>query len=122
MPITYGKVVSKRLKSTGKTSQKMKNLEILENDVTYADTTYCEICSETVDEEDKITCVQPGCTLISHLICLAELFRKDDMILPVEGSCPVCHVNVLWGDLIRKKIGCAMHFNEEDDESYSSDD
>ncbi|XP_011498336.1 PREDICTED: structure-specific endonuclease subunit slx1 [Ceratosolen solmsi marchali] len=121
MPIAYGKITSKPLKNAHEGSQKSKEMEIPVNKVTNMDETYCQICLSMVEEEDAITCVEPNCSLISHLICLAEHFRKDDMILPIEGCCPACNVDILWGDLIRKKLGCTMHFDEENDESYFSD-
>ena len=122
MPITYGKVTSKKPKDPAKKKAAQskestdEEIEILEAEEP------CSICRSPVSSEDRVTCFKPGCRLISHLICLAKSFRKDDMILPIEGSCPICASNLLWGDLIRKKIGCNMHLDEEDAESDSSDD
>ncbi|XP_054004485.1 structure-specific endonuclease subunit slx1 isoform X2 [Hylaeus anthracinus] len=48
----------------------------------------------------------------AHLICLAHVFCKDDMIIPVGGTCPACNTDVLWGDLIRKKVGCYKNLKE----------
>ncbi|XP_053982278.1 structure-specific endonuclease subunit slx1 isoform X2 [Hylaeus volcanicus] len=48
----------------------------------------------------------------AHLICLAHVFCKDDMIIPVSGTCPACNTDVLWGDLIRKKVGCYKNLKE----------
>ena len=124
MPIAYGKVASK--KPTGLVILQGKNKEGGELDRDKNDEVegkMCSVCTGVVESDDWITCVRPSCDLIAHLICLGELFRRDGMILPVEGSCPVCQTSVLWGDLIRKKIGCKMHLDEEeeDEDSEASD-
>ena len=44
------------------------------------------------------------CGAVSHLVCLAGLFRGGgDFLLPVEGKCPVCDLQCLWGDIVKKK-------------------
>ncbi|XP_014204863.1 structure-specific endonuclease subunit slx1 [Copidosoma floridanum] len=123
MPIVYGKVVSKKPEgASNKTdeSEKAKNRgkeNEIDND---AEESVCSICSTWVDKGDRITCIKLSCRLVSHLVCLAESFTGGTgMILPVEGSCPLCHSEVLWGDLIRKKIGCNMHYNGEEDDDES---
>ena len=110
MPITHGPVISKKLnvnknnkKSQAQPSEPQAGPSIV----------YCLLCDLPVEDDDKITCVIPGCPLIVHIICLAENFRKDDMILPIDGDCPACNTNVLWGDLIRKMIGCNLHLSED---------
>ena len=73
----------------------------------------CGLCLEAVSLADKAQCISPKCQSVSHLVCLAEHFRKTsnsglskDSFLPIDGSCPVCEFRCLWGDIIRKKKGC----------------
>ena len=80
---------------------------------------FCSICSLLLDETESVSCIKPNCLLVAHLICLANTFRKGSMILPVDGTCPACITNVLWGDLIRKKAGCYGDLREV---SSSDDD
>lgn len=73
---------------------------------------FCDICDNMIEKplEQMITCINTSCKLVSHIICLAEVFLKgsDDkgQVIPVQGTCPVCQNEFLWGDLIRKKKGC----------------
>lgn len=121
MPITFGKVTSKKPKdTTKKKGSKNKKVDEKEEEKEMK-LSLCAICKSIVNDEDLITCLQTNCTLISHLVCLAESFTKDDMILPVEGCCPICSTSLLWGDLIRKKIGCNMHLNDEEEDDINSD-
>ncbi|XP_031781613.1 structure-specific endonuclease subunit slx1 isoform X2 [Nasonia vitripennis] len=117
MPIGYGKVASKKPKDASKA--KAAKLDAAAS--TEKKEEKCSLCSKCVESEDRLSCVQPGCQLVAHLICLAESFKRDEMILPLEGVCPLCDTNVLWGDLIRKKIGCNMHLDDEENNSDSSD-
>lgn len=116
MPITFGKVSTKK-------PQKEAHLTWLaaaeDDELVNVDEELCNICSHVVEKKERVTCIMPGCNLVSHLICLAQSFESE-MILPIEGLCPVCRTSVLWGDLIRKKIGCKMHHDERD--SDCSDD
>jgi len=81
---------------------------------------FCFLCGSNMMEKDSVTCVKPKCLLIVHLICLAKEFCKDGMILPIDGICPACKSNVLWGELIRKKKGCYQDL-EEINTNFSSD-
>jgi len=118
MPICYGKVTSCRVKQT----QKTRANNVLSNVITKESSLFCSLCGSSIMEVDSVNCVQPNCPLIAHLICLAKLFCKDGMILPIEGICPACGNNVLWGDLIRKKNGCYQDLLETNTDSSSSDD
>lgn len=119
MPIGYGKVTSRKPKDASK--GKKAKLDAVAALMEKKEEEKCLLCSKSVESEDRISCVKPGCQLVAHLICLAGAFKQDEMILPVEGVCPVCDTSVLWGDLIRKKIGCNMHLDEEENNCESSD-
>lgn len=60
--------------------------------------------------DELLTCLQAGCSLRAHIVCLAKSFlsgeNEKNMLLPVQGNCPSCRKNLLWGDLIRLKQGC----------------
>ncbi|XP_054280325.1 structure-specific endonuclease subunit slx1 [Macrosteles quadrilineatus] len=97
MPITIGPVRSKKVITST-------------TEVPTSSTKTCLICNETIPIEDLVQCVTPGCSLHSHLLCLASLFigNNSQNLLPVEGYCPQCNTYVLWGDIIRKRIGCII--------------
>lgn len=128
MPITHGPIIPKKLGSQLKKKQKKKKkdkkIQIERNDISLDETNEfhqtpmkhnCHLCClPIIDIGDKITCVQQGCSLVAHIICLGKLFSKNDgMLLPINGICPVCGTDVLWGDLIRKMIGCNLHLTDD---------
>ena len=52
-------------------------------------------------------CLFPACNMESHTLCLSAKFLSgSDEVIPVEGKCPKCLRTVLWGDLLRYKMGC----------------
>jgi hypothetical protein len=57
---------------------------------------------------ESIACL--NCNVQSHIACLAKSFlqqkRQADQLLPIEGQCVQCDVELLWGDLVRYKRGC----------------
>ncbi|XP_043266639.1 structure-specific endonuclease subunit slx1 [Venturia canescens] len=116
MPISYGKVISKSLKSKGSKKINKDSCEVTDQDIMF-----CSLCHTCVFPQEKITCIQANCHLMAHLFCLAKVFAESS-ILPVEGNCPACGTNVLWGDLIRKKIGCYIHLKNNDKSEDSFDD
>ncbi|KAL6256807.1 hypothetical protein P5V15_011747 [Pogonomyrmex californicus] len=118
MPICYGKVTNCKIKHT----QKIKDDILLQEShlLIKESLMFCSLCGSSVMEKNSVTCVKPKCLLIAHLICLAKEFCKDEMILPIEGTCPSCRTIVLWGDLIKKRNGCYQDF-EESNTNFSSD-
>ncbi|CAK9805333.1 Structure-specific endonuclease subunit slx1 [Anthophora plagiata] len=101
MPICCGKVISQKI---DKANNEVQTLDEL--------TMFCSICDSLLNEKESISCIKPSCLLVAHLICLAKLFCQDNMILPIEGTCPACNISVLWGDLIKKKMGCYGNLQE----------
>lgn len=112
MPICYGKVTSCKIKPT----QGIKTDNILSQE-----SIFCFFCGSSMTERESVACIKPNCLLIAHLICLAKEFSKDAMILPIEGTCPTCKTNILWGDLIRKKNGCYQNLEKTNADFSSSD-
>ena len=112
MPRCCGKVFSQKIKKTPNNGV-VNRMEIDKALI------FCSICTLPLKETESVSCIKPNCLLVAHLICLANTFRKGNMILPVDGTCPGCITNVLWGDLIRKKVGCYGNLQEV---SSSDDD
>ena len=45
--------------------------------------------------------------MMSHIVCLAQHFLKGTQeLLPLDGICPYCKCALLWGDLMRHRLGC----------------
>ncbi|KAL7292104.1 hypothetical protein TKK_0014377 [Trichogramma kaykai] len=129
MPISYGKVTSRKKKTTtsidkakeDKRRAKKNEEPRIQEEEREEKMEQCSLCLEPVLPDHRVNCIKPDCALVAHLVCLAKLFCKESGdILPVEGSCPICATDVLWGDLIRKKIGCNLHIDADVDESGSS--
>lgn len=96
MPIVYGRVTIKKITDTEQTNQAKSNCQRL-----------CYSCHRSINDEEKMTCINPECTLVCHVICFSVYFLTNhDYLIPVEGNCPSCDVHLLWGDLVRKKKGC----------------
>jgi len=55
---------------------------------------------------------------MSHVICLSRHFliqheqQEHGFLLPINGSCPSCSADLLWGDLIRYKRGCYQKLSD----------
>ncbi|XP_013386382.1 structure-specific endonuclease subunit slx1 isoform X2 [Lingula anatina] len=129
MPIVYGPVKSVKVKN--KTKGKRTKTTDTETERSGDDDSddfaqllqpsskhpRCAVCSERfVGEDDRLKCIQPNCVMQAHTICLAKVFLQQGavkaMILPVNGQCPKCHQDVLWGDLVRLKRGCYQNIEE----------
>jgi len=124
MAITYGTIEAAK-KKCGK--KKTKNAVANDDDDISDEVLLCGLCLEAVSLADKAWCISPKCQSVSHLVCLAEHFRKTSNstpptttraqpggggvssrtgFIPIDGTCPVCDFRCLWGDIIRKKKGC----------------
>ncbi|XP_017777673.1 PREDICTED: structure-specific endonuclease subunit slx1 [Nicrophorus vespilloides] len=115
MPIIEGSVISRKVKIN---SQK----EASTSDSFVHD---CYVCGKII-EGKKLRCVNPECDLLSHVICLSRSYLQPGQYVPVDGDCPKCRKNFLWGDVIRKFHGCysdvAPTFTSEaGNDFYSSD-
>lgn len=114
MPIVYGPVKSKKLKSPKKKHFRDEDSE--ESEVLFT----CQLCGNLLTKKNSLMCLNNNCQVRWHVLCLGKRFldsevsfigtqREDatnENLLPVEGICPSCESTILWGDLIRKKNGC----------------
>ncbi|KAK7085779.1 Structure-specific endonuclease subunit SLX1 [Halocaridina rubra] len=114
MPIAYGPVKAQKVLSSKNGEKSERNSE--------KGSCICMICEEEVQPEDIMRCLQNTCSMTAHVICLAGHMLKDDppgTIIPLEGSCPTCSSNLLWGDLVRLKRGCYREIDGEDEEHWT---
>jgi len=76
--------------------------------------TICNLCSSVVADSTKADCLNNDCDFVCHLSCLSRRFLADSPseLIPISGVCPVCEVELLWGDVIRKKKGCFQDANK----------
>ena len=105
MPIVFGPVKSKKV-------EKPPALPGSERD--QADR--CNVCQLVVSEAERLVCLYPRCEAVSHVLCLAETFTQPDQIIPVQGLCPTCGGEQLWGNLVRKRRGCFENLDEEEED------
>lgn len=84
--------------------------KVLPNDKSLLDHTkskICVLCARNCSPDSLLSCLDPNCQAITHIICLAERFLgSSDHVIPIDGNCPACGQNVLWSDLIRWQNGC----------------
>lgn len=109
MSICHGRVKIKKI-------PKLSATEMMINAST-TPTIFCKICYDYTKPENSVSCISPNCRFVGHLRCLAEIMLEPGQYVPIQGSCPSCKKNVLWGDLIRKKNGCSDLVNCSDFES-----
>ena len=69
----------------------------------------CSLCSKPLPPTSTLSCLSPKCKASFHITCLSHHFLNVNAanftLLPVEGTCPKCNLNMLWGDLIRESQG-----------------
>lgn len=99
MPIEFGKVISKRVTPSLEDGKTASTPGVSKN---------CDICRKELVVSETLRCLDSQCPLQAHILCLARHYLKSDPshMLPLEGSCPLCHQDYLWADLIRKLKGC----------------
>lgn len=57
-------------------------------------------------QDHTLRCLQADCEMTAHIFCLAKTFlstteQDANYCIPLEGDCPTCGQNLLWGELIR---------------------
>ncbi|XP_033123202.1 structure-specific endonuclease subunit slx1-like [Anneissia japonica] len=118
MPMAYGLVksikVAKSPKKKGKgdsdaaKGDKHEEVDTLSQSSQSINKCRCQVCVKRIQPTDNVmSCLYPRCSMVAHVICIANVFlRNTDELLPVQGTCPLCRQQLLWGDLVRKKNGC----------------
>ncbi|XP_014661704.1 PREDICTED: structure-specific endonuclease subunit slx1-like isoform X2 [Priapulus caudatus] len=135
MPMAYGVVFNKKVKPAERieTNSQPQQAATSDSDLpSLSISSTCQRCAVCVKklrpDANTISCLAPTCNMKSHVICLASNFLKytkesdSQQILPVEGKCPRCKIEVLWGDLIRHKQGCYQDIQVEENTGSSEDD
>lgn len=116
MPICHGPVISKKLASS----------QQIEHNLQQPDQIFsCYLCRKAIDGK-PLKCLNSDCDLVSHVICLSKKFLQAGEYIPIDGECPKCTKNLLWGDIIRKYKGCYQNLDisvcvDVADDFYSSD-
>ncbi|BFZ03132.1 hypothetical protein BsWGS_06171 [Bradybaena similaris] len=90
------------------------NLQALTDEqLLYEEMSDCAVCYKMIQAEDKtLQCLKPDCAMMAHIICLAQSFLgSPSKLLPVQGKCPRCSVNLLWGELVRYRKGCNRYLS-----------
>lgn len=78
----------------------------------YREGSKCAVCKTEINIEDLagwLSC--KACPMISHILCLSDVFLKYESelsqtpnrkpnLIPVHGLCPLCKTNLKWGSLI----------------------
>ncbi|KAK9850992.1 hypothetical protein MYU51_011125 [Penicillium brevicompactum] len=68
----------------------------------------CTVCNQSVtpNTEQIVVCPQPDCRGTSHLLCLSSSFlvatNEPDLLVPAQGSCPLCEKIVQWPTMMRE--------------------
>lgn len=102
MDISYGRV---RIKAKSKKAEfaLQENLAQIQ---TTQKTLCCRICQLQIAANASITCLNPLCEALFHMVCLASHILQPGEYVPVAGECPQCRRELIWGQLIRKRNGC----------------
>ena len=121
MPIVYGPVTVVDLNKNNKKTAKQDSSDIPSEIVNSQSSKCCYICKKNLNSLPKtLKCIK--CHVENHQICLAKHFLQFEPghLVPLEGDCPKCKQSLLWGDLIRFKIGCYKNLEctilEDDDD------
>lgn len=77
----------------------------------------CAICRTDLEHDAGIytICPNPDCEAVSHLTCLSKHFLSsadEDALVPIAGSCPSCHAEHKWVDVV-KELSLRMRGQKE---------
>ncbi|CAH1115625.1 unnamed protein product [Psylliodes chrysocephalus] len=116
MSICHGPVLSKKIERTK--SSESNTLPINFSKI-------CDVCQKVITGKE-LQCLNWICDLKAHITCLSNLFLNLDEYVPIQGKCPKCGQELLWGDIIRKFKGCNNNFDltinvKDGNDFYSSD-
>lgn len=102
MDISYGRV---RIMAKSKKAETafLENLALVQ---LTQKTLCCRICQLHIASNASISCLNPQCEALFHMVCLASRFLEPGQYVPVSGQCPQCRREIIWGQLIRKRNGC----------------
>lgn len=95
MTISFGSVISR--KAEKKFIEQAGNCEVQINQ--------CNLCHNVV-QGTPLECLNYLCNFCSHIKCFSKYFLQPGEYIPVEGTCPRCNEQYLWGDLIKRYKGC----------------
>lgn len=77
----------------------------------------CSLCKTVLLPTSSVYCLNPGCKGRFHMICLSRHFlcnsANHSQLIPIEGACPCCETNLLWGDLIRESQGFHQYLKQD---------
>lgn len=90
----------------------------------------CSICGDVIrNETSLLSCINRACKMKAHIKCLAGKFLEHEAvaadslsIIPIQGECPTCRRQILWGDLIRRFNGALDLVAVPADESLEEDE
>lgn len=71
------------------------------------DNQQCAVCSKPLNlRHDLFTiCSGAGCQSLAHVACMSKRFLQfayDETVLPKTGTCPSCHTDLRWLDLMQE--------------------
>ncbi len=132
MPIVYGPVTVVDLNKNNKKIAKQDSSDN-SNEISSTQSSKggCYLCKQFFNSSllNTLRCIK--CHVENHQVCLAKHFLRFEPghLVPLEGDCPKCKQLLLWGDLLRFKIGCYKNLectilegedDEEEDEIVDS--
>lgn len=104
MDIAYGRV---RIRTKTKRAEATHRADMDEMRATQRSLD-CHICRLRIGAANaSVACPVAECAAVFHMVCLASAFLEPGQYVPVQGKCPQCRAQLLWGRLIRQAEGCA---------------
>ena len=49
-----------------------------------------------------LRCYHQSCKMVAHTTCLASKLCESEHIIPINGPCPSCNKDLLWGELVKR--------------------